>query len=355
MDVDVTELRRMRLAALGLTRPREGVRAAVTGLLALQAQDLRQAEWAIGSRVPGSTVADVWAASAAGEVVRSWPMRGTLFATAPADLRLLLSLTAERQMRTAQPRHRQLGLTDTDVDRARDVARTELAGGGALTRAELLAAWTVAGLDVTGQRGPHLYGRLAHQGLLCLGPPRGESAGGALQAFVLLDEWAPGEASGDRAGAVAEVVRRYLAGHGPAGERDLAWWTGLTLTEVRAGFAAVRDELTEVRCDGASLWTLGEPPPAGPDGVRALAGFDELLLGVTDRSHVLSAEHRDAVVPGGNGVFFPVLVEDGEVVGTWRRVVARGRAEVVVSPFTGPGPARYEHAAQAVLAFRGEA
>ncbi|MEI4277534.1 winged helix DNA-binding domain-containing protein [Klenkia terrae] len=356
MDVDVTALRRMRLAALGLTRPRGGVVAAVAGLLAMQAQDLRQAEWAIGSRVPGSTVADVWASFAAGEVVRAWPMRGTLFATTPADLRLLLGLTAGRQVRTAQPRHRQLGLTDDDVDRAGDVARAELAGGGALTRPELLAAWTAAGLDVTGQRGPHLYGRLAHQGLLCLGPPRGETAGGALQAFVLLDEWAPGEAVGDRAAAVAEVVRRYLAGHGPATERDLAWWTGLTLTEVRAGFAAVRDELTEVRCEGAVLWTLGEPPAAGPDGVRALAGFDELLLGVTDRSHVLAAEHWQTVVPGGNGVFAPMLVEDGEVVGTWRRVVTRGRASVAVSPFDATAdPRRFADAAGAALAFRGEA
>ncbi len=355
MDVDVTTVRRMRVAAQGLARPRDGVRAAVTGSLAMQAQDLRQAEWAIGSRVAGSTVDDVWAAFAAGAVVRSWPMRGTLFAVAPADLRLLLPLTAERQMRTAQPRHRQLGLTDADVDRARDVAGTELAGGGALTRPELLAAWTAAGLDVTGQRGPHLYGRLAHQGLLCLGPPRGESAGGVLQAFVLLDEWAPGEPPRDRAAAVAEVVRRYLAGHGPATERDLAWWTGLTLTEVRAGFAAVRDELSEVRCDGAVLWTLGDPPPAEPDGVRALAGFDELLLGVADRSHVLAAEHRDAVVPGGNGVFFPLLVEDGEVVGTWRRVVTRGRATVAVSPFDGTtDPTRFEEAAAAALVFRRE-
>ena len=346
VEVDVATLRRMRLAALGFTDPQPDVGAAVRRVLALQAQDLRQAEWAIGSRVPGSGVADVWAAFDAGEVVRAWPMRGTLFATTPADLRLLLSLTAERQMRTAEPRHRQLGLTAGDVDRAADVARTELAGGGALTRPELVACWTAAGLDVAGQRTPHLYGRLAHQGLLCLGPQRGGTAGGPAQAFVLLDEWAPGEPPADRASAVAEVVRRYLAGHGPAGERDLAWWSGLTLTEVRAGFAAVHDELTEVRCGGTVLWTLGDLPPAHPDGVRALAGFDELLLGFTDRSHVVAPERSTDVVPGGNGVFLPMLVEDGEVVGTWKRT----RDGVALTPFDQlPGAAE---AAAVALAFR---
>jgi len=347
VQVDVVTVRRMRLSALGLTRPRGGVADTVRGLLALQAQDLRQAEWAIGSRVPGSTPADVWAAFDAAAVVRSWPMRGTLFALAPDDLRVLLSLTAERQQRTAEPRHRQLGLTEEQVARAADVARAELAGGGAMTRPELLAAWSAAGLDTTGQRGPHLYGRLAHRGLLCLGPARGTTAGGPQQAFCLLDEWAPGEPPTDRATAVAELVRRYLAGHGPASERDLAWWSGLTLTEVRAGFAAVRDELTEVHCGDRVLWTPGVPPPAEPDGVRALAGFDELLLGHTDRSVVVAPDRFDAVVPGGNGVFLPVLVADGEVVGTWRR--ERGGAGTTLFRDV-PGVAG---AVAAALAFRG--
>lgn len=346
MQVDVVTVRRMRLAALGLTRPRGGVADTVRGLLALQAQDLRQAEWAVGSRVPGSTPADVWAAFDAGEVVRSWPARGTLFAIAPDDLRLLLSLTAQRQQRTADPRHRQLGLTEDDVARATAVVRAELAGGGAMTRPELAAAWTAAGLDATGQRCPHLYGRLAHRGVLCLGPARGATAGGPQQAFVLLDEWAPGPAPVDRPAAVAELVRRYLAGHGPASERDLAWWSGLTLTEVRAGFAAVRDELTQLQCGDRVLWTLGDPPPAEPDGVRALAGFDELLLGHTDRSPVVAPDRFHAVVPGGNGVFLPILVEDGEVVGTWKR--GRGGAETALFRAV-PGAAG---AAAAALAFR---
>lgn len=358
MDVDISTLLRMRLSAQGLTRRLgPGVTDTVRGLFALQAQDLRQAEWAIGSRVPDCTVHDVWAAFSRGELVRSWPMRGTLFALAPGDLRLLLSLTAERQVAAAAPRNRQLGLTAGDVARATDVARTELAGGGALTRRELLDAFIAAGLDVTGQRGPHLYGRLAQHGVLCLGPPRGSTAGGPTQAFVLLDEWAPGDPAPDRGTALAELVRRYLAGHGPATERDLAWWTKLTLTEIRAGFAAIRDELTEVGRGGEVFWTLGEPPPAEPDGARALAGFDELVLGYTDRSHVLPAGYASAVVPGQNGIFLPTVVDDGRVVGTWKRLVTRGRAAVAVTCFedmTDAVTAGYEQAAAAVLTFRGK-
>lgn len=359
MDVDVRTLLRMRLAAQGLTRPLgTSVVDVVRGAFALQGQDLRQVEWAIGSRLAGSSVEDVWAAFDSGEVVRAWPMRGTLFALAPADLRLLLSLTGARQVAQTAGRHRQLGLTEADVARAGAVARAELTGGGVLSRPELLAAFTAAGLDVSGQRGPHLYGRLAHEGLLCLGPRHGGAAGGPAQGFVLLDEWAPGESPTDRGSAVAEVVRRYLAGHGPASDRDLAWWTKLTLTEVRAGLAAVRDELTEVRCGDGVHWTLGDPPPAEPGGVLALAGYDELLLGYTDRSHGLAPEHADRVVPGQNGVFSPVVADDGQVVGTWRRVVTRGRAAVDVTPFVDVPDevaARYEAAAAAVLVFRGDA
>jgi hypothetical protein len=64
--------------------------------------------------------------------------------------------------------------------------------------------------------------------------------------------------------------------------------------------------------------------------VHLLPGFDEYLLGYGDRSAALASEHGAAVVPGGNGMFKPTVVADGEVVGTWRRTVAGG--EVVVGP-----------------------
>ena len=60
----------------------------------------------------------------------------------------------------------------------------------------------------------------------------------------------------------------------------------------------------------------------------ALPGFDEFILGYKDRSAVLPDEFKDLIVPGGNGMFRPTLVLDGEVMGTWRRT-PRAKADVI--------------------------
>ena len=59
---------------------------AVRWLTCVQAQDLPGALTSVALRVDGGTRADVVAALDAGEVVRSWPMRGTLHFTAAEDI-----------------------------------------------------------------------------------------------------------------------------------------------------------------------------------------------------------------------------------------------------------------------------
>ena len=51
----------------------------------------------------------------------------------------------------------------------------------------------------------------------------------------------------------------------------------------------------------------------------ALAGFDEYLLGYRDRSFAIEPENLERVIPGKNGIFLPILVRGGRVIGTWRR------------------------------------
>ena len=138
----------------------------------------------------------------------------------------------------------------------------------------------------------------------------------------------------DREEALAEFVRRYLISHGPATIQDFMWWTKLPLGVARIGLAHARDALEEFVVDGVSYWMapgLADRKPTR--SVRALPGFDEFLLGYTDRSASLAAEHFEAIVPGGNGVFQPTIVVDGQVLGTWRRTRSAGGTAVTALPF----------------------
>ena len=105
--------------------------------------------------------------------------------------------------------------------------------------------------------------------------------------------------------------------------------------EVRRGLALCGRQLTTLEVDGVTYHlapeALDAPLPAGE--VHLLPGFDEYLLGYGDRGAALAPPHGQAVVPGGNGMFKPTIVVDGEVVGTWRRTVMAREVVIDLVPF----------------------
>lgn len=246
------ELALLRLAAQRVVGPAWTTPAEAVGwLLAAQAQDLPGAQTSIALRTAGRSVAEVVEAFDAGQIVRAWPMRGTLHAVRAQDAAWLVGLLASRPMAGAARRRAELGLTDEHLSRARDLVAGALIGGHARTRAEVLALWEDGGLPTTGGRGYHLLAHLAQEGLLCLGPMRRPRDGARVeQAFVLLGEWVPDGRHLDRPEALAELALRYLRSHGPATVQDLARWASLTLADTRAGVAAVESELATVEVAG---------------------------------------------------------------------------------------------------------
>lgn len=325
---DRRRLASLRLAAQGIAdAPFDAPAAVVRHLLCIQAQDYPGSLWSVGLRTRASTFADVERAITDREIVRSWPMRGTLHLVPADDLGWMLQLTGQRIFASAAGRHRELGLDEDAFSVARGVAERELSGGRVVTRARLLAAFASAGVDVAGQRGSHLLLGLSVRGILVFGPMEGKTP-----TFALLDEWvgAPRQLDGDE--ALAEFVLRYLRSHGPATIRDFAWWSSLTLTDARRGLAAVEHELELIEVDGTVYFHRAGLEPAAP-AVHALPGFDEYVLGYQDRSAQLAVEHAPTIVPGGNGMFLSTIVANGEIVGTWRRTATARKVRVEAVPF----------------------
>lgn len=321
-------LARLRLAAqlLGAERA-ESPAEAVRWMLALQGQDFPGVKWSVGLRTVGATERDVEAALDAGQLVRSWPMRGTLHLVVAEDLPWMLELTTSRAIASAAQRRATLGITEAEIERARETATEALSGGRMLVRSDLLGAIQAGGVSAAGQRGYHLLWYLAQTGTLVMG-----GADGRGQTFALLDEWVRERVRLEPDEALGELARRYFASHGPATIGDLVRWSGLTVRDVRRGLEVAGDALTTIDVDGVAYHlapdTLDAPVPTR--GVLMLPGFDEYVLGYRDRSAVLAPEHSDAIVPGGNGMFKATIVVDGEVVGTWsRKATSR---EVVVEP-----------------------
>jgi hypothetical protein len=294
----------------------------------------------VGLRTADRSRKGVEAALDDGAVVRSWPMRSTLHLVAAEDLGWLLELCGPRVLAGAAKRRATLGLTETDTERARELALAELSGGRRLGRAALLAVFDAGGVATTGQRGYHLLWYLAQTGTLCLGP-----MGDGEQQFVLSAEWiaTPRRLAGEA--ALRELALRFFRSHGPATVADLARWAGLKITDVRAGLSAARDELTPLDVEGTEHWMdpgtpdLLEQARAEAAGVLLLPGFDEFVLGYADRRCAVDPQFADRIVPGGNGMFRATVVSDGRVLGTWRWTGRGARRTVAAEPFTEfPGP-----------------
>jgi Winged helix DNA-binding domain len=289
-------------------------------LLAIQAQDPRGARLAIRARSAGLSASDVDSALARRSLIVTWLNRGTLHLVRTEDYWWLHPLTTP-QLRTGNSRRlAQEGVPPDDAERAAAAVRAALAADGPLTRSQLRERVAAAGVRTEGQAMVHILALASIRGLIVRGPVAGRE-----QAFALARDWlgAPPPVM-SREAALGELARRYLAGHAPAADRDLARWAGIGLRDARLGLArcgAVQ------RADGlAELPTNPQRAAAGLPPPRLLGAFDPLLLGWASRDPVVGP-HRRIVTAGG--LFRPFALADGRAVATWN--ITRG--QVVLAPF----------------------
>ncbi|MFD4365884.1 winged helix DNA-binding domain-containing protein [Rhodococcus sp. NPDC058521] len=347
-----------RLSSAPLTRAADAVRL----LTCVQSQDAPLAAHSLAMRSRTTSYADVLAEQSAGGWVRTHIMRPTWHFVAPEDLRWIQSLTGPKVEGAMPARHRQLGLTPEVKDRGIGLLRDLLAGGNAMTRKELGPKFAAAGLPGPGEAMAHQLITAEVRSVICSGPPRGSE-----QTYVLVDETIPPAHSDTwtRDRAIIELTHRFYAGHGPASERDLSRWSGLTLTEIRSA----TDELTRsadlrstlplesVDCEDQTLWF--DPKLTGRTTRKhtayLLSTFDEAALsypstGFPRRDPV--ADRGLLVGEAGGGI----VVVDGRDVGTFKRKVGAKQLRVTVRPdvaLTTPERDGIAEAAEFLAAFHG--
>ena len=316
----------------------------VAWLGAVQAQDFAGAKWSLALRLPGATEATIEQAIRDKTIVRTWPMRGTLHFVAAADVRWLLPLLAPRIVARTAGRYRQLELDEATFNRSAKVLTRALQGQRRLARPQVYALLEANGISPAGQRGIHIIGYLAQTGLICEGPQEG-----AQPSFVLLDEWVPPTASLAREEALGRLAQRYFTSHGPATLQDFVWWTGLTMGDARLALQLAQSALTSVTIAGNTYWLAGAiSSQLPPLQAYLLPGFDEFMLGYTDRSAALAPQHRPLLTPT-NGMLSATMVMDGQVVGTWRRTLRKQGVAVELSPFE-PLPAGQQELLKSAVA-----
>ena len=299
-----------RFVSQGLAGPPERDAAGVAErLLAVQGQDPRGARLAVRARSENLTAADVdRALSEERSLLIAWLNRGTLHLVRSEDYPLLQMLTTPPLLTSANRRLAQEGISSDDVERALATIERALAGEGPLTRPQLRERLDRAGMQAAGQALIHFFFLASVRGIVVRGPMVGKE-----HAYVLVRDWLEPTKPIDRDKALAELARRYLVGHAPADERDLARWAGLPLRDARAGLAAIASQLVE-RDDGLVHLTR-HPPKAEVPEPTLIGAYDPVLLGWTSREQIIGP-HTHLVT--NNGLFRPFAMVGGRAVATWR-------------------------------------
>lgn len=361
----------LRIVAQGLVpataapTPHEAVRRQ----LAMQGQQFGSALIAIAARTRHGTVAEVRDAFNRRELVRSWPMRGTIHVTTAADHHWLRVALGNRHAAFRRRAEAERGINEKLLTKAADIAFALIGDHGAVSRRTLLAEWARQGVvpadshaSGAGRLRRYLIMWLHIDGLLVQGPLQGNEP-----LFIdarPLPDASTGPGHGGRGSrqtagnpaALAEIARRYATSHGPVTAADLARWSGLPKT---VALRALRDAVSVadspgassfdgspmvplLRMSGAQLVRMahavvggrqGNAEPSGEFVLRAdladlltqslpaarrtmlLPAFDELHIGYQDRSCLTDAAGESLLSPSKNGMFRPMLVDRGRVVG----------------------------------------
>jgi hypothetical protein len=195
-----------------------------------------------------------------------------------------------------------------------------------LTRDEIVTELKKAKLPLDEQRSSHLLVRAELDLLICSGPHKE-----ARPTYALLHERVPEKTSLHREEALVKLAQKYFNSHSPATVQDFCWWSGLTLTEARQALEMIKKDLVIEETGSQTFYisnTYATPPPL-QEAAYLLPAFDEFLISYKDRTNILAVEHHPKAFTT-NGIFWPLMLVNGTITGSWKRTVVKNR--VIIEP-----------------------
>ena len=320
-DMLETDIAKRRLVNTGLVKPTLKRASDVVAMLgAVQAQDYSASKWGLAQRTRGLTDDQIEKEIDDGTIVRTHILRPTWHFVAAADVGWMLALSAPRVHTANAYWYRWLEVDEAVARRSRTVL-TKALRGKQLTRAELGHALGSAKIQITDSRRlAAIVMRAELDGVICSGARRGKQF-----TYALLEERVARPTALERDAALFELARRYFTTRGPATVDDFAWWSGLTKADAKRGVDAAESQLEHELIDGRSYWFPAAARAARISSVLAhlLPNYDEYFVGLKDRSAFGARLKASGVVARTNALSGNVLIIGGQIVGGWRRTLAR--------------------------------
>lgn len=284
---------------------------------ALQGQEYAHTKWSLGLRLPGTTDAAIEAEFTEGTILRTHLLRPTWHFVSAQDIRWMLKLTAPRVHAANAFMYRQLELTDSLFRRCHEILFRVLEAGRQLTRAEINGYFRQSKIEAEGHRLSYLMMHAELEGVICSGARQGKQF-----TYALLDDRVPAQSTMSADESLAELTKRYFLSRGPATLKDFATWSGLTVSACREGINYCASLLRTEEIGGETyLFPSDTQDPVSHPAMLLLPIYDEFIMGYKNRDAML--RFRNSLTPAPDFRFNNTLVFEGQVIGTWKRTVAK--------------------------------
>ena len=312
-----------------LRRDTMSVGAAIEHLVGQQAQVPKDPYLGLWSRLKAFDPQELSGMIEGRRAVRAALMRRTIHLVTAQDmltLRPLMTQVLNRLFFTGSPFGRALGAVDVDEVVA---AGRVLVEERPHTRIELAAAlgarWPNRDADALAYAVQYLVP-------LVQVPPRGLWDKGGRAIWAPAESWIGAPLS--RNPSIDDLTMRYLAAYGPASIMDMRSWSGLT--RLRKVFDRLRPGLRVFLNErGREVFDVPDAPrpePETPAPPRFLPEYDNLLLGLADRTRMVSEEQRTELSAAEGTQTLRTVLVDGVVAGSWAILHEAERATLVVEP-----------------------
>ena len=304
-----------------LTTPYE----VVSWMGGMQAQEYRMMRWAVGMRTKRPSARAFEKAYNEGRIVRVHLFRTTWQLVAGEDLGWMLELCRDNALRgMAGWMHANgVDIPLAEQESIQLIFQDYLSKSRIAQKTDFALALEDRGITMDGHRLSYHIRLAESSGLLCSGDLFPLKHSYALSADKL-----PQTPRITKEEALAKLARTYFRSRCPATLEDFVWWSGLNIGDCKKGINAIRSELIEERWKGLSFLCHQDSRTRGfrSGTITLLPSYDEYLIGYKSRHVAVHPDHMHRA-HSGNGIFWPVILQNGEVVGNWSAADGKVRTD----------------------------
>jgi hypothetical protein len=295
----------------------------VQHLGAMQAQDYAMAKWAIGSRCDASEK-EIEEAINSAQIIRTHILRPTWHFVSADDIYWMLDLSAPQVKRFTASAAKKYGYDAKKLEQINSAIEKMLCGNNHMTRDEIMQELNIQKTSKEDFLSAAIMMNAELDGLVCNGKMKGKQI-----TYALLEERvAKPKTKLTKEKALEKLAKRYFESHGPATLSDFSWWSGFAPTTCKIAVNAIELRLDSVEIENQKYWFAKQSFENNfRESVHFLPAFDEILISYKNREASILLEHQSKAFTN-NGIFKPTILENGKVIGIWKRTIKKDLAKI---------------------------